>query len=135
MSGAPKTPLLTADCVVFDKAGRLLLIRRAKAPFKHRYALPGGFVDIGETVEAAALRELHEETGLEGKIIRLVGLYSNPKRDPRGHTVSCAFLIRPRSTKVAGGDDAASAEFVEDWRTLKLAFDHDQIVADALRPR
>jgi len=133
VSGPPKTPLLSVDCVVFDKAGRLLLIRRANPPFKNRYALPGGFVDIGETVEAAALRELHEETGLEGKIIRLVGIYSDPKRDPRGHTVSCSFLIRPRSTKVAGGDDAASAAFVEDWKAQKLAFDHNQIVTDALK--
>jgi 8-oxo-dGTP diphosphatase len=133
VSGAPKTPLLTVDCVVFDRAGRLLLIRRAGAPFKGRYALPGGFVDIGETVEAAALRELKEETGVDGKIIRLIGVYSNPKRDPRGHTVSAAFLIRPHSTKAAGGDDAASAAFIENWRTQKLAFDHNQIVADALK--
>ena len=133
MSGAPKTPLLTVDCVVFDKAGRLLLIRRARPPFKARYALPGGFVDIGETVEAAALRELKEETGVDGKIMRLIGVYSNPKRDPRGHTVSAAFLIRPRSTKAAGGDDAASAAFIENWQTQKLAFDHNQIVADALK--
>jgi 8-oxo-dGTP diphosphatase len=132
VSGAPKTPLLTVDCVVFDRAGRLLLIRRAKPPFKGKYALPGGFVDIGETVEAAALRELKEETGIEGKIVRLIGVYSNPKRDPRGHTVSCAFLIRPRSTGVAGGDDAASAAFVEDWKSRKLAFDHNLIVADAV---
>ena len=135
MSGAPKTPLLTVDCVVFDRAGRLLLIRRANPPFKGRYALPGGFVDIGETVEAAALRELEEETGIEGKIIRPIGVYSNPKRDPRGHTVSAAFLVRPRSTKVVGGDDAASAAFVENWQSQKLAFDHNQIVADALKAR
>lgn len=135
MSGPPKTPLLTVDCVVFDRAGRLLLIRRANPPFKGRYALPGGFVDIGETVEAAALRELEEETGIEGKIIRLIGVYSNPKRDPRGHTVSATFLIRPRSTKVSGGDDAASAEFVAEWRRRKLAFDHNQIVADAAKLR
>jgi 8-oxo-dGTP diphosphatase len=135
VSGPPKTPLLTVDCVVFDKSDRLLLIRRANPPFKGRYALPGGFVDVGETVEAAALRELHEETGVNGKIIRLIGVYSNPKRDPRGHTVSCAFLIRPRSTKVAGGDDAASAAFVEDWKSQKLSFDHNQIVADALERR
>ena len=135
MSGAPKTPLLTVDCVVFDRAGRLLLIRRADPPFKGRYALPGGFVDIGETIEATALRELAEETGIEGKIIRLIGVYSSPKRDPRGHTVSAAFLIRPRSTKVVGGDDAASAEFVAEWQSQKLAFDHSQIVADALKAR
>ena len=125
--------MLTVDCVVFDRAGRLLLIRRAKPPFKGHYALPGGFVDVGETVEAAALRELQEETGIEGKITRLIGVYSNPRRDPRGHTVSAAFLIRPRSTRAAAGDDAAAAEFVEGWQGEKLAFDHNQIVADALK--
>jgi len=131
----PKTPLLTVDCIVFDRADRLLLIKRGHPPFKGKYALPGGFVDIGETVEAAALRELKEETGIEGKVIALVGVYSDPKRDPRGHTVSAAFLVRPKSTKVVGGDDAASAEFVADWRGLKLAFDHNEIVADALKQR
>ncbi len=129
----PKTPLLTADCVVFDREGRLLLIRRKNPPFKGKHALPGGFVDIGETIEQAALRELKEETGIDGKIIRMIGVYSEPKRDPRGHTVSAAFLIRPRSTKVQGGDDAEAAEFVTEWRKLKLAFDHNTIVKDALK--
>lgn len=131
----PKTPLLTADCVVFDRAGRLLLVRRKNPPFRGKYALPGGFVEIGETVEEAALRELREETGIEGAIIKLVGVYSAPKRDPRAHTVSTAFLVRPKSTKANGGDDAASAEFVEAWRALKLAFDHNAILADALKLR
>jgi 8-oxo-dGTP diphosphatase len=131
----PKTPLLTADCVVFDRAGRLLLVKRKNPPFKGKYALPGGFVEIGETVEAAALRELQEETGIKGKIVTLIGVYSDPKRDPRGHTVSSAFLVRPKTTKVVGGDDAASAAFVEAWQGLKLAFDHNRIVADALKLR
>jgi 8-oxo-dGTP diphosphatase len=133
VSGAPKTPLLSADCVVFDRAGRLLLIKRKDAPFKGRHALPGGFVEIGETVEQAALRELKEETGVEGKIVRLIGVYSDPKRDPRGHVVSAAFLVRPKSARAIAGDDAASAQFVSDWRVLKLAFDHSRIVADALK--
>ncbi|MGD9816078.1 MAG: NUDIX domain-containing protein [Hyphomonadaceae bacterium] len=131
----PKTPLLTVDCVVFDRADRLLLIERGDPPFKGRYALPGGFVDVGETVEAAALRELKEETGIDGKIVRLIGVYSDPKRDPRAHTASAAFLVRPRSTRVQQGSDAASAAFVQDWRGLKLAFDHNQILADALELR
>lgn len=129
----PKTPLLSADCVAFDRAGRLLLIKRKNPPFKGQYALPGGFVEIGETVEDAALRELREETGIDGKIIKLIGVYSDPKRDPRAHTVSTAFLVRPKTTRLAGGDDAASAEWVKDWRALKLAFDHGRIVGDAVR--
>lgn len=127
----PKTPLLTVDCVVFDREGRLLLIKRGHPPFKGKYALPGGFVDIGETVEQAALRELKEETGIEGKIVRLIGVYSDPKRDPRAHSVSAAFLIKPRSTKAKSGDDAESATFVENWKSLKLAFDHNKILVDA----
>lgn len=128
----PKTPLLTADCVVFDSDGRLLLIKRARQPFKGKFALPGGFVEIGETVAAAALRELKEETGIEGEIEALIGVYSDHKRDPRAHTVSVAFRVRPNSTAVRGGDDAASAAFVADWKNLELAFDHNAIVADSL---
>ncbi|MCX7358185.1 MAG: NUDIX hydrolase [Alphaproteobacteria bacterium] len=127
----PVTPLLTVDCVVFDKADRLLLIRRAHEPFTDRYALPGGFVDVGETAEAAALRELKEETGVDGQIVRLIGVYSEPSRDPRGHTVSAAFLISAEGAIPHAGDDAAAAAFMADWRELSYAFDHAQIIADA----
>ena len=129
-------PWLSADNVVFDREGRLLLIRRGNPPFKGKFALPGGFVDVGETVEAAALRELREETGVVGSIVRLVGVYSDPKRDPRHHTISVAFLVRidSGSTPVAG-DDAAEAAFRADWRDLPLAFDHRRIVQEAARLR
>lgn len=127
----PAGPALTVDCVVFDEAGRLLLIERGHASFEGQYALPGGFVDAGETVEAAALRELKEETGLEGRLISLIGVYSDPARDPRGHSVSVAFLIETQGSPRAG-DDASSVAFVADWRTQRLAFDHNQIVRDAL---
>lgn len=133
MKGPPKTPLLTVDCVVFNAAGALLLIERGHEPFKGCYALPGGFVDVGETVEAAALRELKEETGASGRVVRLVGVYSDPGRDPRGHTVSVALLVEWDGAAVRGGDDAASAAFVSDWREKALAFDHAKIVADALK--
>lgn len=126
----PKSPALTVDCVVFDAHDRLLLIRRAHEPFTDRYALPGGFVDVGETVEAAAARELKEETGVEGRIVRLIGVYSDPDRDPRGHTVSAAFLMSSEGRPQAG-DDAAAAAFMADWRELSYAFDHAQIIADA----
>jgi 8-oxo-dGTP diphosphatase len=128
-----KQPALAADCVVFDKTGRLLLIRRKNPPFQGQYALPGGFVDYGERMEHAALRELREETGLEGKIVRLVGVYSRPDRDPRGHCVSAVYLVDAGDQQPVAGDDAASAEFVADFHSLTLAFDHNEIVADALR--
>lgn len=129
----PVTPLLTVDCVVFDRNSRLLLIRRRFPPFEGHYALPGGFVDIGETVEDACRREVLEETGLKIGKVTLVGVYSAPDRDPRGHTCSAAFVASSRSTRLMAGDDAASAEWVDNWRGEKLAFDHRKIVRDAQR--
>lgn len=129
--GAPRSPGLTVDCVVFDAEDRLLLIRRAKDPFSDRYALPGGFVDLGETVEEAALRELMEETGIAGRIEKLIGVYSDPSRDPRQHNVSVAFLVTPIDLTPKAGDDAAAAAFVAEWRNASFAFDHATIIADA----
>ena len=128
-----RQPAIAVDCVVFDNEGWLLLIRRKNAPFKGKYALPGGFVEYGESTEAAARRELQEETSLKVGQQHLVGVYSEPKRDPRGHVISIAYVaVATRSAKTRAGDDAASAEFVAGWRTLKLAFDHNAIVRDAL---
>ena len=128
----PKTPSLTTDCVVFDDERRVLLVRRKSEPFKGGFALPGGFVDIGETIEAACRREVLEETGITVGALHLVGVYSDPGRDPRGHNVSIAY-----TTLVAGapqpraGSDAEAAAWIEDWRNLDLAFDHARIIADA----
>lgn len=128
----PKTPLLTTDCVICDRHGRVLLIRRRNEPFKGAYALPGGFVDVGETVEAASRREVFEEAGVRVGELRLVGVYSDPRRDPRGHTVSVAYLARlPDAPNPKAGSDAEAAEWVKDWRELNLAFDHAKIIADA----
>jgi 8-oxo-dGTP diphosphatase len=135
----PKTPTLTTDCVIFDPEGRVLLIRRGHPPFVGDYALPGGFVEIGETVEQACRREALEETGIKVDVLRLVGVYSDPARDPRGHTVSTAYAtILSRAIPPRAGSDAAGAEWIDDWRSVELAFDHAQIVRDAealLRPR
>jgi 8-oxo-dGTP diphosphatase len=130
---AAKTPLLATDCVVLDAKNRVLLIRRGNAPFKGRYALPGGFVDLGETVEDACRRELLEETGVKAGRLTLVGVYSDPKRDPRGHTVSTVFLTRVRSASAKAGDDAAAVEWVDRWQSLPLAFDHTKVLRDAMR--
>lgn len=94
----PETPKIMVDVVIPSEEG-IVLIRRASEPFEGRWALPGGFVEVGEMVEAAATREAAEETGLAVELARLVGVYSDPDRDPRGHNVSVAFLAR-----VGGGD-------------------------------
>jgi 8-oxo-dGTP diphosphatase len=128
----PRTPLITTDCVVCDQDGRIILIRRRNEPFKGAYALPGGFVDIGETVEAACRREVLEEACITVDELRLVGVYSDPRRDPRGHTVSVAYLARlPDAPKPNAGSDAEAAEWVKNWREIDRAFDHAKIIADA----
>jgi 8-oxo-dGTP diphosphatase len=128
----PRTPALTVDCAIFDSSGRVLLIRRKNPPFEGAYALPGGFVEIGEAVEAACQREVLEEVGLKISQLDLVGVYSEPSRDPRGHTVSIAYAARlPADAVPKAGSDAAAAEWVRDWRACTLAFDHAQILADA----
>ncbi len=130
----PKTPLLTTDCVIFDGEGRILLIRRKNEPFRGAFALPGGFVEIGETAQAACRREVLEETGLTIGALRFVGIYSEPGRDPRGHTVSLAYMAHmPPATRPKAGSDAEDAQWRGDWRKLDLAFDHAQIIADAER--
>jgi 8-oxo-dGTP diphosphatase len=130
-----RQPALAADCVVFDPQGRLLLIRRKNLPFQGQYALPGGFVEYGETTEQAATRELAEETGLTAVALSLVGVYSDPARDPRQHIVSIAYLVQVADFVPRAGDDAASVAFVANWQREVLAFDHNKIAADALAMR
>lgn len=129
----PKTPPVASDCVAIDAKGRVLLVRRKHPPHVGGYALPGGFVDIGESVEDACRRELMEETGIKAGRLRLVGVYSDPERDPRGHSVAIAFLTRVGSGRPVAGDDAADAAWVDDWRAQDLAFDHREIIEDAMR--
>ncbi len=130
MSG-PETPKLMVDVVVPSEEGRVLLIRRASDPYEGLWALPGGFVEVGETLEAAAAREAEEETGLEVEVVRLVGVYSDPDRDPRGHNVSVAFLASVQGGEPSAATDAAEVSFL-DPSEVELAFDHEKIIADAL---
>jgi 8-oxo-dGTP diphosphatase len=126
-------PSLATDCVISDKAGNVVLIRRKNEPFKSHYALPGGFVEVGETVKEACRREVREETNLELRDLRLIGVYSAPNRDPRGHVVSVAFAARADVSQLRAGDDAADAKVVADWRAHPLAFDHRQMIEDSLK--
>lgn len=123
-------PALAVDCVIFHH-GAVVLVKRKYEPFKGRYALPGGAVEIGETVEEACRREMMEEIGLPIENLRLIGVYSKPDRDPRGHTVSIAYLADADVSGLRAGSDAAAAELMKSWRDVDLAFDHQHIVRDA----
>jgi 8-oxo-dGTP diphosphatase len=128
---APRTPSLTADVVILVPDGGVVLVRRKHTP--PGWALPGGFVEVGETVEAAAVREAKEETGLDVALEGLLHVYSDPRRDPRGHTASAVFL-GCAAGQPAGADDAAEARAFA-WEALPspIAFDHARILADARR--
>jgi 8-oxo-dGTP diphosphatase len=130
----PVTPLLTVDVVIelLDRPGEIVLIERAHEPLG--FALPGGFVDVGETVEQAAVREVREETGLTVTLIDLLGVYSDPARDRRGHTVSVVFVGRAHGVPT-GGDDAKHAGGYRPERPPLLAFDHAKIIDDYLNWR
>jgi len=127
-----KRPALTVDGVV-PIDDKIVLVRRGRAPFKGELALPGGFAEYDETVEDAVRREVKEETGLSTRIVRLLGVYSDPGRDPRGHTVSVVFVLKAAGKDVIAGSDAAAIELVDPDRVPKLAFDHSRIVRDYLR--
>ncbi len=126
-------PVLTVDAVAI-RDNKILLIKRRYEPFKGKWALPGGKVECGERVEEAVLRELKEETGLDGEIVKLVGVYSDPNRDPRGHYVTVAFLVNVKGEPKAGSDAKEARWFdIEEIPWDELAFDHEKIIKDALR--
>lgn len=129
----PKTPLATVD-IIIETGGGIVLVRRRNPPAG--WALPGGFVDPGETVAQAARREAREETGLDVELTELLGVYSDPKRDPRGlFTISTAFIARAGGRPV-GGDDAAEARVVSlEALPPDIVFDHPTIIADYRRYR
>ena len=125
-------PSLTVDGIIIHQK-KLVLIKRANPPFKGKYALPGGFVEYNEKVEDAVVREIAEETGLITKIKSLCGVYSDPNRDPRGHTVSAVFELKVKSGKLKSGSDAKEAKLFSLDKIPGLAFDHDLIVGDYLK--
>ena len=129
-------PAVTADCAVItrEEEPKALLIQRGNEPFKGCWAFPGGFMDMDETTEQCAIRELQEETGLKVSGLRQIGAYSKVDRDPRGRTVTVAYLaVVDRPLPVKGQDDAARAEWWPLSALPRLAFDHDEIMRDAIR--
>ncbi len=123
-----RNPFPTADIIIEIDGAGIVLIKRKNPP--HGWAIPGGFVDYGESVEAAAVREAKEETSLDVELTRLLGVYSDPDRDPRFHTVSTVFVARASGTPI-GQDDAAEARvFTRDNLPDDIAFDHRSILDD-----
>jgi len=127
----PITPLLAADAIIelTDLPGRpIVLIERANPPFG--WAIPGGFVDVGEIIEQAAVREAKEEVSLEVQLTALLGIYSDPARDTRGHTVTAVYVTEAKGVPVAADDAKNCQVFNMDELPELLAFDHAQVLSD-----
>ena len=128
-------PAVTADCVVFNRENNkiyVLLIKRKNEPYKDCWAFPGGFINIDESAEDAAIRELKEETGLEVSKVEQLKAYSSPKRDPRERVITIAFIAESEIKNVKGGDDAKEAGWFDIDNLPPLAFDHEIILKDAI---
>lgn len=131
-------PAVAVDIAIFhwrQERLHVLLIQRVNEPFAGQWALPGGFVDMEETCLQAAARELEEETGVTNLTLKELGVFDAPHRDPRGRTISVAYLaVVPagQSVEARGGDDAANAEWFDVRSLPALAFDHAEVVARAL---
>ena len=125
-----RCPSLAVDVVIKIRGG-VVLVKRRNEPYKGKWALPGGFVEYGEKVELAAAREALEETGIEVELQKLLGVYSDPGRDPRGHTVSVCYIAKWAGGKLKAASDAAEAKIFRHIPWQELAFDHAQILKDA----
>lgn len=129
-------PAVTTDCVIlgFDKGGlSVLLVQRGSEPYKGCWAFPGGFLNMDEDAETGAKRELNEETGFVTETIEQFGAFSSVDRDPRGRVITIAFYALVQKKSVRGGDDAADARWFPIDRIPRLAFDHDEVLNQALQ--
>ena len=128
-------PAVTADCIVFNRDDdriSVLLIKRKNDPYKNCWAFPGGFINMEESADEAAKRELKEETGLEVENVEQLKAYSSPNRDPRERVITIAFIAESKIKEVKGGDDAKEANWFDISNLPTLAFDHELILKDAL---
>jgi 8-oxo-dGTP diphosphatase len=127
MPPVPPGPSPTADVIIELDDRRIVLIERRFPP--PGWAIPGGFIDVGETAEEAAVREAREETGLDVTLLELLGVYSDPARDPRRHTLTVVYIGRAQGEPHAGDDAAAARAFSEAELPTPIAFDHGAVLA------
>ena len=129
-----KIPSLTTDIFIFDDDFNFILIKRKNDPYKDCWALPGGFVDYGESVENAAIREAKEETSIDVELKGLVNVYSDPDRDPRGHTITIAYIAKGNMSDMKAESDAKEIDVFsqEKLDEINIAFDHAKIIKDCL---
>ena len=134
-----KKPSITVDTLIFnelfDENKEFILIKRKNEPFMNQWAIPGGFIEYGETVETAAIREAKEETGIDIKLKKLFNIYSKPDRDPRGHTITIVYLATGNINDMKASSDAKDIQLCsfEEISSLKIAFDHEKILNDVLK--
>jgi 8-oxo-dGTP diphosphatase len=121
---------LTADIIIELSDGRIVLIKRAKEPYMNDWALPGGKMEMDEEIEITAVREAKEETGLLVQLVKLIGVYSKPNRDPRGRYISVAYLAKAIGGELLAQSDAKEVIATHDYHKLELAFDHKTILED-----
>lgn len=127
-----KVPSITTDGIII-KDEKILLIKRKNPPFKGMWALPGGFVEYNETTENAVVREVLEETGLKTKIHKLAGVYSDPERDPRGHTITIVYMLDVINGKLIANDDASEVKYFSLNDLPNLSFDHELIIKEIIQ--
>ncbi len=127
LSSNRRNPIPTVDIIIELKGG-IILIKRKNPP--QGWALPGGFVDYGETLESAAVREAKEEIGLDVELIRQFHTYSDPRRDPRHHTITTVYIAKAQGTAIAGDDAKEAGVFQKEALPKKIAFDHKEILND-----
>jgi len=127
-----RSPFCTVDAIIEVKGG-IILIKRKNPPYG--WAIPGGFVDYGESLEDAIVREAKEETGLDIELVRQFHTYSNPERDPRHHTISTIFIAKASGKPTAGDDAKEVGIFTKESLPQDLAFDHRQILEDYFSKR
>jgi 8-oxo-dGTP diphosphatase len=130
-----KIPSLTADIFIFDDEFNFILIKRKNDPYKDFWALPGGFVEYGESVEDAAIREAKEETSIDVELKELVNVYSKPDRDPRGHTITVAYIAKGDFNSRKADSDAKDIGIFssDELDEINIAFDHAKIIKDCLK--